>query len=75
MIERDRFAFAALSCVMQSDADCEILGDTAKANDVKVCDQFAEFAYAMGDAMHRVSAQDQATADVVTYPNGTAQIG
>lgn len=52
MIERDRYAFAALSCIMQSEGDSEIVVDTAKREGVDSSVMFAEAAFKIGDAMY-----------------------
>jgi hypothetical protein len=53
MIERDKFAFAALGCIMNSDVDSEEVIDYAKKHDLPTQDCFAEAAYRIGDAMLR----------------------
>lgn len=56
MIERDRFAFAALEALMRSEGDSEVIVDTAEAEGKQGVDVFADVAYTLGDAMLKRSA-------------------
>lgn len=71
MQERDKFAFAALSNLMQSDGDAEVIHDTAMERDQDVNEIYADLAYKLGDAMLKRSAEGPYP---VTFAEGKRQV-
>lgn len=53
MLERDKFAFAALGQLLQSDRETEACRGISERDGITQCEFTAEVAYSLGDAMFK----------------------
>jgi hypothetical protein len=66
MIERDKFAFAALAAILNSDSSEEVIHDQAKREGRSQVEATAETAYTFGDAMFKEALKRDGNVDEFT---------